>query len=872
MVGWFVLSLSLVLSGNGIVDSAQVRRVPPEVHPVLHPLHVEDDLSNVVNLYDFVFTDEQKSRIARDHFLIYDGAVINPTSIYRETPVPFITTDMMLHIYHVLLSNSIEEAERVILEPRLRIVIEEMGRSMEAHYREGSAEVRAAARKNLFLLGVAAALLGGRFSLDEELTQEVDGMVKRITSFQAVTFDGRYIDPTLFKVRAGYTPYRSSREKGFSWREEHRANYFRTVVWLGQAGLRLDDPTSVRAVALLAQAFNDNPRLTQAYRSYMHFVRFLAGREDGLSLETVAAIARNELGQDFSACHLSEARLASFGEVLKKFSQAAILNRLEAEGIGVSDAPKLFLLLPGQYSLTGQLFQMILEQGTGSQRVLPSGMDCAHVVLGSPLAAEMSPIAGKASFEAMTERLNRRSESHWYQSVDGGILYALRALVKPAPEGYPHFMRTTAWERKSLNTALCGWVHVSHDLFLYQKHAYYYLDGGGGWTRFSGYVEPNPEFYSRLAHSVSLVLGQLRESSLFRKLRQEKEKETHLRMTDPDKQRPAEFAYAKEEDYVKLRELLEKLAELSRKELESEAFTEEDHEFMEGFGQTCRLLTFDVGGAPADNEDYSIVCDLATEVLSGECLHVGIGRPLVLVCLVPWAGQPHLAKGAILTYHEFTTPISQRLDDLDWKRAWDRDRRGWLFVKRGQRSPSQGNAAHETFQVDHKSSWLAQQGMLDDELLEIHDPEALRHYLLDENPRMRASVADRLVRLGALEVLPEILELIHDHSKIPENVPGRQHPHGDTTVSKAVAYFLRKTKDTMGVEGERLLTESILNAKDDSDPRTRLSALGMIYGLGDAARGHPEIEAYVRQAATSNDEAMRGRAEQLLRKYWRKKE
>ena len=66
-------------------------------------------------------------------------------------------------------------------------------------------------------------------------------------------------------------------------------------------------------------------------------------------------------------------------------------------------------------------------------------------------------------------------------------------------EGAPDFMRSQAWARKSLNTALGSWTELRHDTILYAKQSVTAEGEGGEEPQSPGYVEPYPAFYAKIA-------------------------------------------------------------------------------------------------------------------------------------------------------------------------------------------------------------------------------------------------------------------------------------------------------------------------------------------------------------------------------------
>ncbi|MHC4502492.1 MAG: DUF3160 domain-containing protein, partial [Planctomycetota bacterium] len=182
------------------------RPTPPEVVPALVPYELEPDLSNVENLHEFVFTEEQKEFIARDHMLIYDSGLGNPVGAYLKTPVPFVTSDIILHAYHVLLSDSVEKVEKLTLRPALETFIREAMAEVTKARERCTDDARPGARKALVLLSVAAELLGLDVAVLADVQEDVAGITKGIEECRRIEFDGREIDGSLLGPRAAYEP------------------------------------------------------------------------------------------------------------------------------------------------------------------------------------------------------------------------------------------------------------------------------------------------------------------------------------------------------------------------------------------------------------------------------------------------------------------------------------------------------------------------------------------------------------------------------------------------------------------------------------------------------------------------------------------
>jgi hypothetical protein len=77
-----------------------------------------------------------------------------------------------------------------------------------------------------------------------------------------------------------------------------------------------------------------------------------------------------------------------------------------------------------------------------------------------------------------------------------GYLECLTALLDEPEKDAPSFMKSAAWDAKSCNTALGGWSQLRHTWALQAKQTVHYA---GITMPPKGFVEPEPEFYSRMA-------------------------------------------------------------------------------------------------------------------------------------------------------------------------------------------------------------------------------------------------------------------------------------------------------------------------------------------------------------------------------------
>src|SRR5438445_13753333 len=90
--------------------------------------------------------------------------------------------------------------------------------------------------------------------------------------------------------------------------------------------------------------------------------------------------------------------------------------------------------------------------------------------------------------------------SQWTENLYWSWLYTFHPLLVPkGPDsGYPSFMTNQAWTRKDLNAVLGSWTELKHDTILYAKQSSAVGTGAPPQPP-KGYVEPEPDFYARVA-------------------------------------------------------------------------------------------------------------------------------------------------------------------------------------------------------------------------------------------------------------------------------------------------------------------------------------------------------------------------------------
>ena len=214
-------------------------------------------------------------------------------------------------------------------------------------------------------------------------------------------------------------------------------------------------------------------------------------------------------------------------------------------------------------------------------------------------------------------------------------------------------MQTKFWQDKELNTALASWTQLRHDTILYVKQSYTMAEKGGMFQPpVVGYVEPVPEFYSRL-----LALTKMTNQGI-------------ENLLSPETSEKLDVSAGLD----RLAEILERLKVISIKELENQPLDDGEYNFIESFGSISENLIETISGGNADPSVYKtvLVADVHTDGNTKKVLEEGVGylKTMIVAYQHP-EGHILLGVGPVFSYYEFKQPMEDRLTDEGWRKILD---------------------------------------------------------------------------------------------------------------------------------------------------------------------------------------------------------
>lgn len=620
--------------------------LPATIDGVLKPdwLTLEPEISTTLLAQGFV--------VVPDGYRQFQHAY---ASYLYEGQVFFVTTDAGYHFLHLAFSKLLRDVEQEALLPILQDLVfglVEAGREQTAQL-EGTDLAEAASRAEQVFEATATLLeldigpIGPLAQQEVELALEAAQLTRSPTTSygecRPLVSLVNCVDYSLFKPRGHYT------------RNEELERYFRAMSMLGQASFFVHDANSLQIGALASLPLVRDAALAEAWRLVYEPTAFMVGVADDYT--------------PFELADVADDTVPGWRENPVALTDPAVLAEI-ADGlatrrpVGIDPENAAVRIMGVRFVLDSYIYDQLRFPHVGdppSGRVYSTALDLA-AVFGSDLAYRELEARGDteftnfdSQFAAMQGLVRSRGAGDWAGTVYDAWLYAIQPVLVPHGEAYPDFMRTPAWEAKSLQTGLGSYAELKHDTILYAKQSF---AAEGGFEPMDEpprhWVEPDPVAWQRMASVVGLLQDGLRERGL---------------VTSGDD---------RDVLMTSVRGMLQRLAGIAGDELDGLPISQADNDWLEGIGSVFEALwiqTSDwdetIGMPSADDTDAALIADIMRSTLG--YLEIGTGRVDRIMVLVPNdAGNFQVAVGGVYSYYEFWQEAELgRLTDEEWRAMLD---------------------------------------------------------------------------------------------------------------------------------------------------------------------------------------------------------
>ena len=627
------------------------------VTPAVPDYTLADDFSNVVNIERFYLSEDLKNDLRKNLFAVGSIYGFEFHELYEENrysyKANFVTTDSLLHAYHLYYAYLQKNAERQFLRDRLNTMSEKL---LEETRTQCSAlqgtPFEAAAQRNLDIFSVAYRLSGADTPLSDPASQEV-ALIEEAS--------GLNVSP-LFSAGDEYIQdYSQFKPRGYYTEGEDLESYFRTMMWYGQMNFSQRDTELDRSALLAVLAIDRAAR--EDWEAIYQVTAFLAGESDDNSYYEYLPVIQSVYGDDVTYDSLKDESAfekyhALTGSLPKPQINSVVIYEDEPDR---EEAVTGFRIMGQRFSVDAAILQKLIyrdvdKNARNEKRALPDALD-VPAALGSEEALkvlqEYTNVSDFPTYDTQMEYVRSSvaaaPEETWSSSIAASWLNTLRPVLNETRTGYPKFMQGEAWRRKNLTTFLGSYTELKHDTVLYAKQVLSEL-GADGITPVDdrGYVEPEPEVFGRLS-----LLAKATAEGL----------DSFGMISEEDK-----------EYMSSLQELADKLRIIAEKELNNELPDDEEFELIRTYGGQLEHLWLRTVRTEGHSDYYStqefpaaLVTDIATDPDGGTCLEIANANPAVIYVIVAFDGQLHIASGSVYRFYQFEKPLGERMTDDEWK-------------------------------------------------------------------------------------------------------------------------------------------------------------------------------------------------------------
>lgn len=633
----------------------------------LAPYSVNADLSNIENVelfferlkdYDIDgLSTREKKMLEEQAFFVRSASHEQIFTVYDINDYAgvgnFITTDSVLHMYHIFYDYTLRTIESKYLYDRLTHLTSTLIQEQLSIYSSLTNEqVKRQSERVLAYLSVASLCLGTEpTDLPAGVLELARAEYARIGAQEGyseslVVTPGK-VDYSQFKVRGHYTV------------SDTLKRYFQAMMWYGQAPMDLYDSLDVEQYdnavmsMLLQESLLRNPQAASDWMAIYDITSLFVGKSVDLTVFDHMVLVKEAFGSmpAFDSLY-DDGRASAFYKALKKMPPPAIANLAKP-----LETQKNFRLMGQRFTLDIDAFEELVDL---QYKPLPTGLDL-FAVFGSESALTLrlqDPATIKLpQYSANMEKLKKR-----FDQIEGDLskgnfysawLWTLSELGQVWPEGYPSFMQNESWARKELNTGLGSYTELKHDTILYGKPMMAQA-GGDMPVPIEGpqFVEPHVRLYEKLYHLLDSA-GRSLEA----------------------------YGYADEAFKQKLKYFMdfdELLIDCSRKLLLNEVLStqEKDQLRMAGAHMESIMVSFfdeEMGHwsniTNESDRNMALIADIAN-VYSAETgamisLKEAIGPAYEIFVVVPENGKLYLTRGAVFSYFEFAD--DKRYTDEEWE-------------------------------------------------------------------------------------------------------------------------------------------------------------------------------------------------------------
>jgi hypothetical protein len=448
-------------------------------------------------------TDEQMVTLHKQGFVVTGSTCRQAFIPYLNGEQLFVTSDAIANTYSVLLEESVRLLETTNARRLNTFLIEawKVTPSFQKRFTGDPVLLQAAYNRVRMVMGVALELSSGQKvdaapdmqkAIDDEAQRVIAATGQSKSEWLGPPDDGfEAIDYTRFKPRGIYNG-RPALER-----------YFRATAWLQAIPFRFSKDEEFAAWLMLYEGLDDYDN-KPLYNSQQEICLNGPGEANSMKSALMMLVGEPDDTDLFGSGHEG---VTNDGWDAKGFDD--LRQQWAKRGPGAEDGTVHLSQINDQIAMASKdgkperTFRILsayrlpdAAMFTGTERIhtgaFPSGREVA-AALGSPTARAFYSSDNAKLLAQIDKDKNAFAEGTLYDD----FLNALATVFEPVDASAPDLFHSSAWQEKSLQTFLGGWAQDRHAWLLQAKQNVIML--GMGETVPSGFVEPVPDFFNRMA-------------------------------------------------------------------------------------------------------------------------------------------------------------------------------------------------------------------------------------------------------------------------------------------------------------------------------------------------------------------------------------
>lgn len=382
---------SISLSSVAVIPNADTYNLPLTLNSVIN-------LQRDVYGKGFSLSSQYQDKLQQNGFVNLEGNKKERFSqAYTELSVKdipiFITTDSVLHLYHIYYSQILKNVEVNEFIPMLKGMTTSLVEKSVSQYKGSEGNLKESARKNIAFLSVAGKLLDPSFPVPGFVASEVNQELALIEEHKGFAESPIFSKPCPCKPCEQYQEnvdcmreypeclcedYSQYVPRGHYTQTEELKRYFKAMMWYGRMGLRIKSDSETMEAVLLTDALKSTQTDFNGMSAYDIWSRiykvtgFFVGASDDLTFYEYDQAVTELFGDSFDENILTDqSNMQNIKEKLRELRTPKIHSGFVIDTLDLTEETQGLRLLgqrfaPDSYILWKTVFNNVGPNPTDS--------------------------------------------------------------------------------------------------------------------------------------------------------------------------------------------------------------------------------------------------------------------------------------------------------------------------------------------------------------------------------------------------------------------------------------------------------------------------------------------------------------------------